>query len=44
LESNKPKRQLGRPTKLLELEPFDWWKGTERTSEEIDQLLYGEEF
>ncbi len=32
-----------RPEKsLLELKPIDWGKGTERSSVEIDEILYGE--
>ena len=26
---------------LLEVKPFDWGPGTEKTSEEIDEILYG---
>lgn len=27
---------------LLDLEPFDWGKGTKKVSLQIDQILYGE--
>jgi len=27
---------------LLDIRPFNWGKGTERVSVEIDQILYGE--
>ena len=26
---------------LLDIKPFDWGPGTEKTSEEIDEILYG---
>jgi len=26
---------------LLKIKPFDWGPGTEKTSEEIDKILYG---
>lgn len=29
------------PANLLRVKPFDWGKGTERTSKEIDEILYG---
>ncbi|MEM3085387.1 MAG: hypothetical protein QXU32_13280 [Nitrososphaerales archaeon] len=29
------------PKILLRAKPFDWGKGTERTSKEIDKILYG---
>lgn len=28
--------------KGFKLAPFNWGKGTEKTSEEIDKILYGE--
>ena len=28
-------------SKLTDIETFDWGKGTEKTSSEIDELLYG---
>lgn len=31
-----------KPKKLLLLKPFDWGLGTEKTSIEIDEILYGE--
>lgn len=31
----------GKKTRLTELEPFDWGEGTERTSVEIDEIIYG---
>ena len=27
--------------RLLEMKPFNWGKGTEKTSKEIDKILYG---
>jgi len=36
------RRRTGRQhLRLLEIEPFDWGKGTEKASVEIDELLYG---
>lgn len=29
------------PKNLLKLRPFDWGFGTEKTSKEIDKILYG---
>jgi hypothetical protein len=29
------------PKYLLKIKPFDWGKGTEKTSKEIDKILYG---
>ena len=29
------------PRMLLKIKPFDWGPGTEKTSEEIDEILYG---
>lgn len=29
------------PANLLKLKPFDWGKHTEKTSKEIDKILYG---
>lgn len=29
------------PRNLLKIKPFDWGPGTERTSKEIDEILYG---
>ena len=28
-------------TRLTDLKPFDWGEGTERTSVEIDEIIYG---
>lgn len=28
------------PKNLLKIKPFDWGPGTEKTSEEIDEILY----
>ena len=37
------KEKEGRPGKsLLDLTPFDWGDGTENSSMEVDQILYGE--
>jgi len=33
-------REKVNPRNLLKIEPFDWGPGTERTSEEIDEILY----
>lgn len=35
------KRRTANPKALLKIKPFDWGKGTERTSKEIDEILYG---
>jgi len=35
------KREKVNPSNLLKIKPFDWGPGTERTSEEIDEILYG---
>lgn len=32
------KHEIKRP----KVKPFDWGKGTEKTSEEVDKILYGE--
>ena len=37
----KRKTQVKPKKNLLELKPFDWGKGTERSSIEVDQILYG---
>ncbi len=37
--SKESKKEKG--AKLSDLKPFNWGKGTERTSEEIDKILYG---
>ncbi|MDI6826533.1 MAG: hypothetical protein QMD36_05125 [Candidatus Aenigmarchaeota archaeon] len=29
------------PRNLLKIKPFDWGPGTEKTSKEIDEILYG---
>jgi len=34
------KREKVNPSNLLKIKPFDWGPGTERTSEEIDEILY----
>lgn len=36
----KEKKKERRPKSLLEFKPKNWGKGTERTSEEIDKVLY----
>ena len=36
-------KSVRRRASLIEIEPFDWGKGTEKTSVEIDQILYREE-
>jgi hypothetical protein len=35
------RRKRINPRNLLKLKPFDWGKGTEKTSKEIDEILYG---
>jgi hypothetical protein len=35
------KKRRVNPKYLLEVKPFDWGKGSERTSVEIDEILYG---
>ncbi len=38
--NKKGKEKHGKKS-LLELNPFDWGAGTEKSSEEIDEILYG---
>lgn len=40
LERVKKKKKVRKS--LLDLKPFDWGKGSENSSEEIDAILYGE--
>lgn len=35
------KKERINPRNLLKLKPFDWGKGTEKTSKEVDEILYG---
>ena len=35
------KRKTVNPKTLLKIKPFDWGKGTEKTSKEIDEIIYG---
>ncbi|OGI15434.1 hypothetical protein A3K63_01790 [Candidatus Micrarchaeota archaeon RBG_16_49_10] len=35
------KKEELNPKNLLNAKPFDWGSGTERTSEEVDKILYG---
>ena len=35
------KKERNNPRNLLKLKPFDWGKGTEKTSKEVDEILYG---
>jgi len=35
------KRKEIDPKNLLRMKPFDWGRGTEKTSKEIDEILYG---
>ncbi len=35
------KKTLTYPRNLLKVRPFDWGKGTEKTSKEVDEILYG---
>jgi len=37
----KSKKLMEDPHNLLRIKPFDWEKGTEKTSKEIDEILYG---
>lgn len=46
MENYLEKRKLKKSNKqnikeLLKIKPFDWGKGTEKTSKEIDEILYG---
>lgn len=34
-------RKKSNPKNLLKIKPFDWGRGTERTSKDIDGILYG---
>ncbi|HLD13022.1 MAG TPA: hypothetical protein VJB87_05545 [Candidatus Nanoarchaeia archaeon] len=36
------KKEKGKMRKLSDLKPWDWGKGNERVSEEIDKILYEE--
>ena len=38
-EEGMTKRKFIKPKSLMK--PFDWGKGTEKTSKEIDEILYG---
>ena len=38
-EEAKTKRKFLKPKSLMK--PFDWGKGTKKTSKEIDEILYG---
>ncbi len=40
LKKERNRKEIN-PKFLLKLKPFDWGKGTERTSKEIDEILYG---
>lgn len=40
LKKEREKRKID-PKNLLKIKPFDWGKGTEKTSKEIDEILYG---
>jgi len=35
------REKSGNKTRLTELKPFDWGEGTERSSVEIDEIIYG---
>ena len=35
------KKETINPKNLLRIKPFDWGKGTEKTSKEIDKIIYG---
>ncbi|MEM5802849.1 MAG: hypothetical protein QW818_03045 [Candidatus Aenigmatarchaeota archaeon] len=37
----KRKKETINHRNLLKIKPFDWGKGTEKTSKEIDEILYG---
>jgi len=36
-------RNVKRSANLLDIKPFNWGEGTEKTSIEIDQILHGEQ-
>jgi len=40
LKKEKKRKEIN-PKKLLTIKPFDWGKGTEKTSKEVDEILYG---
>lgn len=40
LKKEKENKKID-PKNLLKMKPFDWGKGTEKTSKEIDEILYG---
>lgn len=37
----KEERERADPRNLLKIKPFDWGKGTEKVSKEVDEILYG---
>lgn len=37
----KEKKKEISPENLLKVKPFDWGRGTERTSKEVDEVIYG---
>jgi hypothetical protein len=37
---NQKSKQKKDPRKLLQITPFDWGKGTENTSTEVDTIIY----
>ncbi|MBI1971931.1 MAG: hypothetical protein HYS53_01380 [Candidatus Aenigmarchaeota archaeon] len=43
VEDNRPKKPVQRGVHKIKgrAKPFNWGKGTENTSEEIDEILYG---
>jgi len=40
LEKEENRKKVN-PNNLLKIKPFDWGPGTEKTSREIDEILYG---
>ena len=40
LKKEKNRKEVN-PKRLLKMKPFDWGKGTEKTSKEIDEIIYG---
>ncbi len=39
--SGKKRKKKGKAKSLLKLKPFDWGEGTEKSSVEIDEIIYG---
>ena len=41
IKKEKRIKKTTNPRNLFRIKPFDWGKGTEKTSKEIDEILYG---